>query len=431
MRISTQQQYLNSIDNMQQSQNRLATLQNQISSGKKLVNPSDDPVAAAQVVKLDRELAQYKKFDDNINVTKRRLGLEETILKDINTTMDRMKELALQGGNASLSDSDRKAVASELRQLTEYVAGLMNTQDSEGEYLFAGSKGTTQPYEVQADGSYLYQGDDGQRLIQVGPETLVPSNDSGLRLFQAIDTKLEVNLTGQAVSDAKAANTDPFMSNISFADDDAEAEFQRSTKGLGSMTLTVNEVLPAVVPAQYQYSIVDSAGNPVKDAGGANITNVAAGDLSTPLAVNLHGMEFELQAPADLLNANSMTFRAEKQATNILDAALKLAAALEKPVKGDVSHIDDAVKEALVEFRQASDRNVETRAVLGGRLKSLDFISSSNQDFKLLTESAKSTLVDTDMAEAISKLTLEQTTLQAAQSTFSRVASLSLFDYLR
>ena len=415
MRISTQQQFLNSIDNMQQSQSRLAELQHQISTGKKLNNPSDDPVAAAQVVKLDRELAQYQKFDDNINVTRRRLELEEVILRDINTAMDRMKELAIQGGNAPLSDSDRRAVASEIRQLTDYVAGLMNTQDSEGEYLFAGSKGTTKPYALQPDGSYLYQGDDGQRMIQVGPETLVPSNDSGLQLFQAISSGLDVTLSGQAVEDG-----DLFMSGISFADQAAEQQFADAVRGLGDLTLTVT---PTGNPDEYDYSITDSGGNIVSGA--------TAVDLSAPLAVNFNGMEFELSAPADPAS-NSITFRAETTTTNILDAAQKLAAALETPVDGgDASLINDAVNVALVEFREASDRNVEARAVLGGRQQNLDFISSSNQDFTLLTEEAKSKMVDTDMAEAISQLTLQETTLKAAQATFSRVSSLSLFDYIR
>ncbi|MDX2421371.1 MAG: flagellar hook-associated protein FlgL, partial [Amphritea sp.] len=165
MRISTQQQYLKAADNMQQSQVKLANLQEQITTGKKLVNPSDDPVAAAQVIKLERELAQSEKYEDNIDVTERRLELEDTILSDINIAVDRMRELAVQAGNGVLGDQDRASISSELYQLTDYVAGLMNTQDSEGEYLFAGSKGSTQPYVASGDGSYEYMGDDGQRMI--------------------------------------------------------------------------------------------------------------------------------------------------------------------------------------------------------------------------------------------------------------------------
>ena len=393
MRITTQQQYLNAIDNMQQSQSRLATLQNQVSTGKKLINPSDDPVAAAQVVKLDRELSQYEKFDDNINVTNRRLELEDSILNDINVATDRMRELTISAGNTGVqSDADRKAIASELRQLTDYVAGLMNTQDSEGEYLFAGSKGSTQPYQKQADGSYVYQGDDGQRLIQVGPETLVPSNDSGLQLFEAVDNGLIVQQTGPAIA---AGNN--FMVDASFANEAAEDKYQEAMRGIGEVTLTVTETATA---GEYDYRITDSGGNVLQSATGV--------DLSTPpVNIDFNGLSFELQAPADPAN-NSITFRAVEEKTNLLDVAQELATALEQPTEGDATAVKDAVAKALGQFEQAADRNVESRAALGARLKSLEYISSSNLDFKLQTESAKSVLVDTDLAEAISKLTLEQ-----------------------
>ncbi len=415
MRISTQQQYLSSIDNMQQSQSRLADLQNQISTGKKLNTPSDDPVAAAQVVKLDRELAQYEKFDDNINVTERRLQLEDTIVNDINIATDRMRELAIKAGNtAVLTDSDRKSIATELRQVTDYIAGLMNTQDSEGEYLFAGSKGTTKPYVQLADGSYEYQGDDGQRMIQVGPENLVASNDSGLQLFEGIDNGLKLDMSGAAV-----AAGDQFMLAPGFDDAQAEKEFTTATEGLGELTLAVT---PTGVPNEYNYRITDSEGNLLQSD--------PAVDLSSPAEITFNGLKFNLQAPADPLN-DTITFSAVEDKTNLLDVAQTLATALEQPIKnGDSGEVKEAVAKALTQFREGSDRLVESRASLGGRLKSLEFVSSSNQDFKLQTESAKSTLVDTNLPEAISKLTLEQATLQAAQATFGRVASLSLFNYL-
>ena len=194
MRISTQQQFLSSIDNMQRSQSKIADLQEQISTGKRLRNPSDDPVGAAQLVKLERELSQYNKYDDNINVTKRRLEQEDSILDSINIATDRMRELTISAGSDTINDADRATIAQELDQLVEYVAGLMNTQDAQGEYLFAGNKGGEAPYVKQGDGSYEYVGDDGQRLIQVGSDLFVPSNDSGEALFESIEGPLQIEI---------------------------------------------------------------------------------------------------------------------------------------------------------------------------------------------------------------------------------------------
>jgi len=428
MRISTQQQYLRSIDQMQNKQSEIANLQNQISTGKRLLKPSDDPVAAAQVVKLERELAQYEKFDYNINVTQRRLELEDSILDDINTATDRMRELTIQAGGVTLNDQDRLSISKELTQLTQYVAGLMNTQDSEGEYLFAGSKGTTKPYEALANGRYQYNGDDGQRSIQVGAELYVPSNDSGKYLFDAVDDRLKIELTGQAVYNAELAASEPFIRVAEFQTLAAETQFSEATQGLGDITLTVTGTAPA-----FQYSVVDSGGNPVKDTDGNDITNVPAGDLSTtPLEVNLLGMSLELHEPADM-TANSITINVAAEKKTLLDVAADLAEVLANPVKSNADRgaLSEAIATGLEQFSQAADRNVEARATLGSRLKTLENISSSNLDFELFTKKALSTLEDANMAEVISKFKLEEATLQAAQATFGRVSQLSLFNYLR
>ena len=145
IRVTTAQQYNNSIDNMQRSNVSLDKLQQQISSGKRILQPSDDPVAAAQVIKLERELAQYDKYDLNIQVTDRRLTLQESIMSSMRNSLNRINELVIKGSTGTLTDSDRASIAVSMRTETEFMASLMNTQDSQGEYIFAGSLGNTKP----------------------------------------------------------------------------------------------------------------------------------------------------------------------------------------------------------------------------------------------------------------------------------------------
>lgn len=278
MRISTRQTFLNSISNMQNSQSKLADLQNQLSTGKKLNKPSDDPVAAAQVVKLNRELAQTEKFQDNIDVTQRRLELEETVLEDLNNATIRIRELTIQAGNGTLSDADRKTIATEIRGLVEYSASLMNTQDAQGEYLFAGSRGFDQPYVLGPNGSYNYVGDDGQRLIQVAPELLVPSNDSGEFLFEAASETLAVDLipSGQG-----------FISSLEVVNEEVFASY---AAGKGDLALEVQLDTTSATPAwQYQF----------KDSSGAVIEGpVALPDIATGELVELNGLQFTLSEPS-------------------------------------------------------------------------------------------------------------------------------------
>ena len=431
MRISTQQQFLRSIDDMQRSQSRIADLQDQISTGKRLRNPSDDPVGAAQVVKLERELSQYNKYDDNINVTQRRLEQEDSILDSINIATDRMRELTIQSGSDTLNDADRSTIAQELNQLVTYVAGLMNTQDAQGEYLFAGNKGGDAPYVKQGDGSYEFVGDDGQRLIQVGSDLFVPSNDSGEDLFESIDGPLQVGLTGQAVFNAaqQMPAVEPFVRNTEFATLAAETTFKEATKGLGELTIRVTEP----TPDNFEYSVFDSSGAPVKDASGNDIANIAVGDIAaTPAQITIHGLSLELHEPADIASANEIKMSVTPEKMNVLDAATALATVLSQPIENAEMKTErnEAVARALEQFKMSADQTTESQTVVGSRLKTLENVSSSNLDFKLFTEKAISTIEDADMAKVISEFTLEQTTLQAAQATFGRVSSLSLFNYI-
>jgi flagellar hook-associated protein 3 FlgL len=418
MRIGTQQQYLKSIDNMQQNQTRLAELQEQSSSGKRLQTPSDDPVAAAQLVKLERELAQYEKFEDNINVTQRRLEMEESILDGVYSATTRLKELTIYAGNGTLSSADRETIAQEVDELTEYVAGLMNTQDSLGEFLFAGSKGGTQPYEQLADGTYQYNGDDGQRNIQVGTQLYVASNDSGSYLFESVEGRLQANLTGESVAAGNSFMTIPSASaeyTSDFESIDEEDRFKEATKGLGDLTVTVNNDGAGALT----YSIADSAGNVVVPA-----TSYNDGDT-----VEFNGLQFDLAGLPTTGSAeqSELTLSVEPERMNILDVAQNLSNTL-RTESGET--LTESLALTLDYFEQSGDRVLEATATLGTRLSSIEQITSTNDDFKLFTQTAISQLEDADLAEVLSLYALEETTMQASQAVFGRVSQLSLFDYI-
>ncbi len=415
MRISTQQQFLKTVDNMQRTQTNMAELQEQASSGKRLQTPSDDPVAAAQVVKLERELAQYSKFEDNIDVTERRLQLEETILDSMYTATTRFKELGIYAGNSTLTSADRATIATEVEELTEYMASLMNTQDSLGEYIFAGSKGGTQPYEQLGDGSYQYNGDDGQRHIQVGTNLYIPSNDSGSYLFEAVEGRLEVGMTGASVSVGSPFITVPPVDasyETAFPSEALEASFLETTEGLGDITVTISND-----GVNNTYSILDSSGN-------ALVSNVLFIDGET---VDFEGLRFSLAALSAGEPDTSITLDIAPEKMNILDAAQNFSNALRN---ADGEELNEAIAAALNQFEQSADRNLEATAALGTRLSSIEKITDSNADFKLFTETALSSLVDADLTEVLSQYALEETALKASQALFGRITSLSLFNYI-
>lgn len=185
MRISTSQVFLNNIDALGRSNSDLFKTQQQIATGKKILQPSDDPLASAQILKLDKELARTDQFQSNIDVSSRRLSLEEITLDQLFNDAVRIKELTIQAGNGALSRTDRAAIATEVDGILDQMFGLMNTKDVQGEYLFSGFKGETQAYVYdEALQQYVFQGDSGQRHIQIGPDNRIASTDSGTQLFE-------------------------------------------------------------------------------------------------------------------------------------------------------------------------------------------------------------------------------------------------------
>jgi flagellar hook-associated protein 3 FlgL len=183
MRLSTNLFYTQNETNISEANSRLYKLQQQLSTGKKLQQPSDDPLAATQINKFERIIARNETFTRNAEVSERRLNLEETTLTLVADSLLRIKDLAIQANNGSLSQQDLGIIAEELSQLQGQVASALNTQDAQGEYLFAGFKGSTQPYQQNATGEYEYRGDNGQRFLDIGENATIASTDPGGSVF--------------------------------------------------------------------------------------------------------------------------------------------------------------------------------------------------------------------------------------------------------
>ena len=421
IRVTTAQQYNNSIENMQRSNVSIDKLSQQIASGKRVLKPSDDPVAAAQILKLQRELSQYDKYEINIKVTDRRLTLQESVMSSMRDAMNRIKELIIQGSTGTLTDSDRASIATNMRTETEFMAGLMNTQDSQGEYIFAGSKGEIKPYQLQQDGSYQYQGDEGQRRIQVSNDLFIPSNDSGEYLFEAVTDDLQTEINGAYAS--QAGPPTPVVSNVIFKTQVDQDLFKSLTNGLGD--------LQVVVAAGPVITMTDSSGNPVKDKNGVDITARAVPAGGT---IEIIGMTFDVVAPTGAFPGDdTVVLHTQPEQKNILDIVQDYASAMEMPQINQQARDDFqiATTKAFEQWDQASERNIESVTRLGSRLSFMEKVANNNLDFKLFAETALSSIEDVDMASAISKFKLEEITLQAAQAVFGRVSALSLFDHIQ
>ncbi|MDO9161303.1 MAG: flagellar hook-associated protein FlgL [Methylococcaceae bacterium] len=196
MRISTAFTQQTSLSSLLDQQAKMNKTQMQLSSGKKNLTPADDPMAAAKVVDLNQTIKQTEQYQSNINSTRQRLGLADGVLQSAVDLMHKVKDLGVQGLNGSNSPSDRIAIATEMRALNEQLAGLANTQNANGEYIFSGFNSNQPSFTETAPGSGLYSyggSASGPRVLQISADRQMADGDLGTSVFgtPGVDSTLE------------------------------------------------------------------------------------------------------------------------------------------------------------------------------------------------------------------------------------------------
>ena len=187
MRISTFQLYQQGVTSMLNQQAALAKTQQQLATGKNILAPSDDPSAATRVLELGQLIDVNSQYQRNADAATTRLSLEENVLAQTGDLLQRVRELAVRANNDTLSAGDRSAIAVEVRTRLEELLQAANSKDSSGEYLFAGYQSATEPFSTDGIGNFSYAGDQGQRVLQIGPTRKVATSDAGDSVFMRVD----------------------------------------------------------------------------------------------------------------------------------------------------------------------------------------------------------------------------------------------------
>ncbi|MDR9751958.1 flagellar hook-associated protein 3 [Pseudomonas sp. SZMC_28357] len=302
MRISTAQFYESSAANYQKNFSNVVKSSEEASSLVRVNTAADDPVGASRLLQLGQQASMLSQYQANTNTLKATLGQTESVMTSINNVLQRAKELAIGAGNAGYTDADRQANATELGQIEEQLLSLMNTQDENGKYIFAGSKGETPPFSRNSDGTYSYNGDQVTLDLAIGDSMSMATNSTGWEVFQqAINTsRSEVNMTAPAVNDGRVVlSNGQVSSNVSY-----------NSKFRSGEPYTVDFV------SGTQLRIRDSGGNDVTaeaSQGGAFSASTAAGQTVSFRGVDLT-LNINLAAgddPAAVLPGHSFTLAAK------------------------------------------------------------------------------------------------------------------------
>ena len=168
MKVSTSMFFDRASTQLGNVQGSMAKTQEQLSTGKQITKPSDEPDKASLVTRLESEIARQKSYQGNIKSVEIRLTAEETALKNTSDVMFRIKELSVQAASDTLGPADRQTLALEMTELRNQLLSLANSQDSNGNYLFAGSRVSQMPFAPDAKGVLTYQGDQARMVVAVG-----------------------------------------------------------------------------------------------------------------------------------------------------------------------------------------------------------------------------------------------------------------------
>ncbi len=406
MRISTSLIYQRGVDAINQQQSLLSKTEQQLATGERLRSPADDPFAATRINTLDDQTAKLDQYVRNSGFAKSRLELEESALTSSINALQRLRELAIQMANGTYSAEDRIAVSYEAVQLRDALFQYANSVDEDGEYIFSGHRIQQPAFQADGNGNYDYQGDQGQRFIQIGTTRTVPTGDSGYDVFENIqvagsyttDNLSSLNFTG---GQTLAFDVDGF--GVSLTGNDY-------TNNMAGLIVDLQSQLDALdggnANGQYRAIAVDEDTFRIEavNAGAANNTYQAQLDN---FVTTVSGADNGRQVVAG--------------ERNVIEIAADFAANLAAGLKDE---------NAIATISSAIDRLSSFRSAIGGRINTIDSEVNANGTVGLVIDKNRSDLKDLDYAEAISRFQQQLAGLQAAQQSFVQIQGLSLFNYI-
>lgn len=423
MRISSLQAFQNGVQGLQRNYAAIIRTHEQIDTGNRILTPADDPVASVRLMQLEQQQNMLGQYKANLTAANNSLAQEESTLNTVNTIMQRVRELAGEAGNGSLSQSDRQAIAAELQEREDELLGLMNSRNARGEYLFAGFQGKTQPFVRQADGSFAYMGDEGQRKLQIGSSLDVAISDNGKKVFQNITNAARLDATLTSTAGSTLAVSAPLVQDeVAFAGSPAFPA--------GGVTIRFGDptATPPGDPKNYEiFAQPYTAGDPVLQSGRMD------DDDKRQDSVVFRGVVMHFDGVPAGGETISVTADPAREKQGVLDTIHQLRVALEDNTDSPAGNraTRDAVAAALTNIDHAMVVIDGTRGDIGARMNVIETTLTDNEDVTLVNKSVQAELREVDYPEALSKLAFQSVVLEAAQQSFVKISQLNLFDKLR
>jgi len=398
MRVTQNMEQAQFLTALNQLESNISTTQNGISTGLAFTTASENPVGAGLVAGYNQVLAQSQQYTSNGQSATGSLNTEDSALTQLQSQLQSLRDLALEANNATESPSDLSAIATQVQQIQGSILSLANTQDGEGNYIFAGYSTQTQPFAQTATGA-TYSGDQGQRQVQIGAGQTVVVGDNGDLLFNQVK-----NGNGTFNVTAAGTNTGSGIIGATAVTDPADY-----VAGAYSINFT----------APNAYQVVSSGG-----------TVVTSGTYTSGQAITFAGTQVTLSgAPA----AGDSFAVAPSTDQSVFTTVQNLANALQQSTATPAgqAQLNNSIVSAINGIDQALNQTQTVQTSVGARLNTITTAQAVATTQQTQLQQSISNIQSLDYASAVTNLDSQSTTLSAAMEAFTQTQGLSLFKYLQ
>lgn len=396
MRITTNMSYERSMSYLQNSNSRLDKASQQYNTGLKFSTAGEDPTGMGNKLRLESEIATYSQYSVNAGLASDSLGLEETALSSIYSTLSSVVTEMQSAVNGTLDNFNFEAIATSLEESLNLVFDLTNTKTADGEYIFSGSQSLQPTMVKQSDGLYSCQADAGYRQVKVAPSVKVTTSDSGLSVFQ------QSQICRTAEADAN--------SSVSYSDATVFNNYVNSYYESGSdNTLTLNKA------ADGTYELVSNRDGSVLQSGSIGESN----------SITFNGMDITLDNGA---TTSTVTLQEPKN-DNVLNSIANVISALRDDSLSNTDRMQ-ILAQGQININNANENVNVALGHVGGRLTNIENVIQSNSSLNVIKEEAKANISEVDVYDATEALLKEQNALNMAQQTFGMLSKTSLFNYI-
>lgn len=405
MRVTSNLIYNQSMQSMAKANERLLKVQERIAEQSDIVRPSDDPSGAGQVMRLQADTKLLEQYEDNMTLATNSLEYESVALESLNDVLDEINVLMIQAENGANSQDDLDSIAGEIESLVSAAADLMNSKDSNGQYVFAGTDSSSPAFEKDATGKYVYSGNEAQKNMQISETISVATNDSGKKVFEDVWTR-----------NTFTANATAGTATLSYAVVDQDAYDDFVANNFSAVDATLNDfTLTTAAGAPDQFELTDSSG-----------TVLASGDYESGNAITINGMSFTLTgAVGSTVDVTIDTPERDNVLNQIMGAVAALKDTSLTDAERDAAMLDasKSISNTQVSIGTASSR-------VGASLNTITSRTEFNSSKQIYNATAQENIGGLDVYEATTQLELTESALSASQLLFTRLSGLSLFNSL-